>query len=138
LSDLLLFEGGADSASTLDSALVRAFPSDSVTRSRPMGLFWETYGLADGGETIDVAVSVERIDNGFFRAARQRLGLEGKDTPLRMRWTDARPPASGVTGRSVSLDLANLPEGRYRVTLWIIPPEGGAVTTSRDVQLMDR
>jgi hypothetical protein len=138
LSDLLLFEGGADPASTLDSALVRAFPNDSVDRSRPLGLFWETYGLTDGGETVDVAVSVERIDNGFFRAARQRLGLEDKDTPLRMRWTDARPPASGVTGRSVSLDLANLPAGRYRVTLSVTPPEGGPVMTSREVELVER
>jgi hypothetical protein len=138
LSDLLLFEGGAEPASTLDSALVRAFPSDSVVRSRPLGLFWETYGLAEGGESVDVAVSVERIDNGFFRAARQRLGLEDKDTPLRMRWTDARPPASGVTGRSVSLDLANLPGGRYRVTLSVTPTEGGPVATSREIELIER
>jgi hypothetical protein len=55
-----------------------------------------------------------------------------------MRWTDARPPASGVTGRSVSLDLANLAGGRYRVTLWVTPPEGGVVSTSREVELVER
>lgn len=138
LSDLLLFEGATEAASTLDSAAARSLPSDSVTRSAPLGIFWETYGLADGGESLDVAVSVERVDRGLFRAARQRLGLEERDAPLRMRWTDARPPASGLTGRSVSLDLASLPSGRYRVTLSITPAEGGAVTAWREVELAER
>lgn len=138
LSDLLLFGGTTEGASTLDSAVVRSIPSDSVTRSAPLGLFWETYGLADGGESLDVAVSIERVDHSFFRAARQRLGLEDKDTPLRMRWSDVRPPASALTGRSVSIDLANLPPGRYRVTLSITPADGGMVMTWREVELLER
>jgi hypothetical protein len=137
LSDLLLYRGAEEPAAELDSALARAVRGDTVSRSRPVGVFWETYGLADGGESVDVAVTVERIDQGWLRSARQRFGLAQEDTPLRIHWSDARPPASGVAARAISLDLANLPGGRYRLTLSLTPADGPPVTTARVVELLE-
>ena len=137
VSDLLLYRAGTDPASTLDSALILAIPGDTVARSRQLGLFWETYGLAAGGESIDLAVSVERIDRSWMRSARQRLGLTPGDTPIRIRWTDARPPADRAATHAVALDLANLDSGRYRITLTLTPPGGIAISTTREIALID-
>ena len=106
-----------------------------MTRGRPLGLFWETYGLFDG-ETVDLAVSVERVDHGWIRSARQRLGLTPVDTPIRILWTDARPPASDrAAPHAISLDLENLDPGRYRVTLTLTPAGGTPVATVREIAL---
>ncbi|MEP6620555.1 MAG: hypothetical protein ABJE47_14610 [bacterium] len=138
LSDLLLYRAGSEQAATLDSALARAIPGDTVARGRPIGLFWESYGVASEGETVDLMVTVERIDHSWFRSTRQRLGITAEDTPIRMKWTDARPPANRATARAISLDLANLDKGRYRVTLTMTPAAGAPVATSRELTLQDR
>ena len=137
LSDLLLYRAGAQPATSLDSALSGAIRGDTVTRNRPLGLFWETYGLAAEGESVDLSVSVERVDHGWIRSTRQRLGLTPVDTPIRIRWTDARPPADRAAAHAVSLDLANLDAGRYRVTLTLAPLGGEPVSTSREIGLID-
>jgi hypothetical protein len=137
LSDLLLYRAAGAPASTLDSALARAIPGDTAARSHPLGVFWEAYGLLGAGASVDVVVTVERVDRGWLRGVRQRLGLAPPDTPLRMRWSDTRPPTSGMAPRAISLDLANLPAGRYRLTLSLIPSDGVAVASSRELELLD-
>lgn len=137
LSDLLVYRAGVEPAATLDSALVRAIPGDTVTRNRPLGIFWETYGLSTDGETVDIAVSVERMDHGWIRSARQRLGLTPVDTPIRIRWSDARTNADRAAAHAISLDLANLDSGRYRVTLTLTPAGGSPVAATREVALID-
>ena len=132
VSDLLFYRSGSEPSRTLDSALTRAIPGDTVTRSQQLGIFWETYGPVAGGEGVEVAISVERIDRGWIRSTRQRLGLTPVDTPIRMHWTDVRPAGDGVAAHAVSLDLANLDAGRYRVTLTL----GPAGSTSREMQLL--
>lgn len=138
LSDLLVYRPGEEPAASLDSALARAIPGDTASRSRAIGLFWETYGPGDG-DSLDVAVTVERVDRSFLRTARQRMGLAEPDSPLRMRWSDARPGAGGIAPHAISLDLGNLPEGRYRLTLSLVPAGGGvAASTAREVRLLER
>ena len=106
-----------------------------MTRNRQLGIFWETYDPIAGGEGVEVAVSVERIDRGWMRSTRQRLGLTPLDTPIRMRWTDGRPAGNGATAHAVSLDLTNLDAGRYRVTLTLGPAHRALASTSREMQL---
>ena len=137
LSDLLMYRAGEAPATSLDSALARAIPGDSASRAKPIGVFWETYGLVAEGETVDLAVAVERIDRNWFRSARQRLGITPDDSPLRMRWTDARPPADRAAPHAVSLDLGNLEAGRYRITLTLTPVSGEAASSSREIELND-
>ena len=138
LSDLLLYRTAGDPATTLDSALATAVPGDTVGRDRPVGIFWETYGLASAGESVDVAVTVERIDRSWFRSARQALGLAAEDTPLRIRWTDARASSAGIAPHAVSLDLANLPGGRYRLTLSLTPDGATPVASSREIEVREQ
>ena len=138
LSDLLVYRAGDVPAVSLDSALARAVPGDTVTRDRQMGLFWETYGVAAEGESIDLSLSVERVDHSWIRSARQRLKLTPVDTPIRIHWTDARPATNNAAGHAVALDLGNLDAGRYRVTLTVVPSDGPGVSTTREVTLIDR
>jgi hypothetical protein len=135
LSDLLVYRAGEEPAPSLDSALARAIPGDTVTKGRALGIFWETYGLSSDGESVDVAVSVERVDHSWIRSARQKLGLTPMDTPIKVRWTDARPPANRAAAHAVSMDLENLDPGRYMLTLTLTPSSGPPVTSTREIAL---
>ena len=137
VSDLLIYRGGENLALSLDSALARAVAGDVLQRAVPVGLFWETYGLAADGESVDLSVRVDRVDRSFARTARQRLGLAQADTPIRIQWTDARPPADRAAPYAVSLDLRNLDAGRYRITVTVTPTTGPAVATVRQIALTD-
>ena len=137
LSDLLVYRAGETPAESLDSALAHAVPGDTVTRDRQVGLFWETYGVAREGEPLDIALSVERVDHTWIRSARQRLKLTPVDTPIRIRWTDARAATDSGAAHAVGLDLGNLDTGRYRVTLTLTPLDGSAVSTSREISLIE-
>jgi hypothetical protein len=139
LSDLLLYRPAAAPPESLDSALAVAIAGDTVARTRPVGIYWETYGVADAGEAFDVAVTVERIDRSWLRGARQRIGLAEKDSPLRLKWNDARPPQAGAAvSRAISLDLANLEPGQYRITVSLGRPNGETTTSARIIQLRER
>ncbi len=59
------------------------------------------------------------------------------DTPIRIQWADARPPADRAAPHPVSLDVGNLDAGRYRITLTVAPAAGPAVATAREVTLSD-
>ncbi|MDQ2667494.1 MAG: hypothetical protein M3Z05_15975 [Gemmatimonadota bacterium] len=138
LSDLLAYHAGEEPAASLDSALAHAVPGDAIARDRPVGLFWETYGIATAGESMDVSLSVERVDHSWIRSARQHLKLTPVDTPIRMHWSDERPRADSAAPHTLSLDLGNLDAGRYRLTLTLTPVDGTAVTTTRELSLIDR
>ena len=138
LSDLLVYRAGNAPAASLDSALARAVPGDTVARDRQVGFFWETYGIAAEGESIELSLSLERIDHPWLRSARQRLRLTPVDSPLRIRWTDARSSTGSGAGHAVALDLGNLDAGRYRVTLTLTPLDGAGASTSRELSLTDR
>lgn len=138
MSDLLLYRSADAPPTDLHEALRVAIPGDTASRSRGIGVFWETYGVAGEGESLDVAVTVERVDRSWLRGARQRLGLASPDSPLRFRWSDARPPADGPASRAISLDLANLDPGRYRITVALIRGGATEATASRALRLQAR
>jgi hypothetical protein len=135
ISDLLLYRPDDRERQDLDAALALAIPGDRVSAGAPLGLYWEAYGADGAAAALETAVLVERIDRGFFRAARQRLGLADPDSPVQIRWNEAGPGSGGVTPRALSLDLSLLPPGRYRVSLSLTPATGAGVTASREVEL---
>ena len=138
LSDLLLFRAGDSAPESIDAALEAAVPGDTLSRSRPIGVYWETYGIAESGESFDVGVTVERIDRSWFRGAKQLLRLAQPDNPLRLRWNDARPAAPGQPiSRAISLDLANQSPGKYRITVGLIRADGSVVASTRVIELRD-
>jgi hypothetical protein len=138
LSDLLLYRSGEMPPASLDSALVDAIPGDTVARTRPVGIYWETYG-ADSVASLDIAVTVERIDRSWLRGVRQRMRLAAPDSPLKLLWSDARPPQrGGYAPRAISLDLANLEPGRYRLTVAMSRGDEKPASSSRELELRER
>jgi hypothetical protein len=136
VSDLLLFSAEEGAPESITAALERAFPGDTLYRERPIGVYWETYGVAEQGEELDVAVTVERIDRSWLRGVRQKLKLSDPDSPLRLHWSDARPAAVGeVLPRAISLKLGNLEPGKYRITMALGRADGVSATASREVEL---
>lgn len=138
LSDMLLFRVREGAPESLDAALEAAVPGDTLSRVRPIGIYWETYGIAESGESFDVGVTVERIDRSWIRGAKQLLRLAEPDNPLRLRWNDARPAAPGqVISRAISLDLANQSPGKYRITVGLIRADRSVVASTRVIELRD-
>jgi hypothetical protein len=138
LSDLLLFRAGENAPESVDAALEAAVPGDTLSRSRPIGIYWETYGIAESGESFDVGVTVERIDRSWIRGAKQLLRLAEPDNPLRLRWNDARPAAPGQpAARAITLDLGNQSPGRYRNTVGLIRADGSVVASTRAIDLRE-
>lgn len=135
LSDLLLYRAQEQQPPELEVVLAHAIAGDSVARETPLGLFWESYAADGAGAEREAAVLVERIDRGFFRATRQRLGLADPDSPVQVRWMEPGPAAAGVTPRALSLDLSLLPVGRYRITVSVTPATGPGATASREIDL---
>ena len=136
LSDLLLFRAGEGATESLDAALASAIPGDTMSRSRPIGIYWETYGVPESGESFDVGVTVERIDRSWIRGAKQLLRLAAPDNPLRLRWNDARPATPGdALSRAISLDLANQAPGKYRITVGLVRANGTVVSSAREIEL---
>jgi len=136
LSDILLYRGGGDPPESVDSALARAVPGERVEKGQPLGVYWEAY-RPDAGDSARVSITVERIDHGLLRSAFQRLGIAQDDSPLRMNWTDARAVIGGVASYAVSLDLANLSTGRYRVSVSVAGSDGAPLTSSRELELTE-
>ena len=138
LSDMLLFRISEGAPESLDAALEAAVPGDTLSRSRAIGIYWETYGIAESGESFDLGVTVERIDRSWIRGAKQLLRLSEPDNPLRLRWNDARPAAPGqAISRAISLDLRNQSAGKYRITVGLIRADGSVVASTRVIELRD-
>ena len=138
LSDLLLFRAGEGAPESLDAALAAAIPGDTMSRSRKIGIYWETYGVAESGESFDVGVTVERIDRSWIRGAKQLLRLAAPDNPLRLRWNDARPATpDAALARAISLDLTNQSAGKYRITVGLVRANGTVVSSAREIELRE-
>lgn len=137
LSDVLLYRPGAAVPRALEEALPLAIAGDTVVRAQPVGVYWERYGPA-GRDTTAMALTMERVDRGWLRSARQRLRLAERDAPLRMSWQALGGGTAAVTPDAVSLDLATLPAGRYRLTLTLEPNGPAPASASRELELVDR
>ncbi|PYP76191.1 MAG: hypothetical protein DMD35_19280 [Gemmatimonadetes bacterium] len=138
LSDLLLFRAAEGAPESIDAALEAAVPGDTLSRSRPIGIYWETYGIAESGESFDVGVTLERIDRSWIRGAKQLLRLAEPDNPLRLRWNDARPATPGQPiSRAISLDVSNQSPGKYRITVGLIRADQSVVASTRVIELKD-
>src|SRR3989442_1680648 len=126
LSDLLLFAPPPDSLpATLESAALRARGSGIVPSDRPLGLYWELYGLTAGGEMVTTAVSVIPLKKGF-------LGL-GRSKGVRLEWQDVPERVDGIGARALTVDLSGLSPGRYRVVLSVKAEDEPAVAASREI-----
>jgi hypothetical protein len=107
------------------SALKRMATSHFVNKPGRFGVYWETYGFRPS-DTVEVAVWVERSTaQGIVRRLGIVMGMATDlNTPIAISWKEpesshrAHVFSEGnvtVVGRSVVIDVSNLPAGEYRL-----------------------
>lgn len=133
LSDLLLLEPEDSLPGTLDAAVRNALGSAKSRPNTVLGVFWEWYGPISGVEPVQITLTLAREGKSFLRRAIEWTGIVGRRTEsVGLRW-DERMEGSAPAGRSVRLELPDLPEGGYRLTLEVRSSRFGMVSTSREL-----
>jgi hypothetical protein len=130
LSDLLLYTPSADAPYSLDAARDSALTSEIVTASRPVGVFWETYGLSSVGEPVHFTLAVEQVDVGVMQHIAEALRFVDPTRALRIQWDEVPKQTNGIAGRGVRVDFSQLRTGRYRLQLAIVSGDRTAVSST--------
>lgn len=132
VSDLLLVDGAPSLPGDLDEAIPRAHGGTRFSRDRKIGLFWELYGTVPADSALPISLTITRVDESLLKRTFRALRIAPRTSPLTIRWRENG--ASGVlSARSVLLDLALVPAGKYAVKL-----EAGnspIATTSRIIEV---
>ena len=135
ISDLLLFDGPANLPTSLDEATARARGSLKVDRSKPVGVYWEMYGVSPAGETLAYRLTVTRERTPWYRRAAEKLGVVERRAPVRMQWDEPSARPGAAHARALAVDFSTLPEGRYRIELTLETGNLTIATASRTVDV---
>ncbi|HVH67083.1 MAG TPA: hypothetical protein VM716_04395 [Gemmatimonadales bacterium] len=139
VSDLLLVDAGDSLPTALAPAIPTAHASKRVRVDRPLGLYWEVYGLRPDGEEVKTSATVTRQGGGFLRRAVEAVGLAGHHRNVSLEWAEVLVPGAAdphVAGRALALDLSSLSLGRYRIEVTVTAHERAPVTLRRDIELV--
>lgn len=121
ISDLLLFDAteapAARGAPSLAEVTPLARTTDTIARSRSLGVYWEAYRAPDDTAAAEIAVTLEPMAAGWLRRTLWKAGLGARATAVRLRW--AAPPRPTDPAQSVALSLRELPPGAYRLVVTI-------------------
>ncbi|MDF2771944.1 MAG: hypothetical protein K0S86_1438 [Geminicoccaceae bacterium] len=137
VSDLLLFDDPATLPTSLDEAMRRARGALRVERSEPVGVYWEMYGIAPGGEPLEYTLTVTRVGARWLRRAAEKMGVLDRRAPVRMKWDEPAARPDGVRARALAVDFSTLPEGRYRIDLALEADGQPPAVASRVVEVSD-
>lgn len=135
ISDLLLFDDPANLPTSLDEASARARGSMRVDRTRPVGVYWEMYGVSPAGETLAYRLTVTRERTPWYRRAAEKLGVVDRRAPVRMQWDEPSARPGAARSRALAVDFSTLPEGRYRIDLTLEAGDLTIATASRTVDV---
>ncbi len=127
LSDPLLFEPTGSAVGDLDAAMKYALGSTTIRRGK-VGIYWETYGLAQSDSTQPVSLTLTRVQVGALRRLGESIGLASRMSPLRIQWNQVN--GSTIAYRAVVLDLSLIPQGKYQLRL-----ETGSAATTRTIEI---
>ncbi len=134
ISDVLLFDPPPGEVRDLAHALPHALGSLTVPAGKKLGLYWEMYGLARADSAFPVSLTLRRVSRGSLRRLAETMGLAERSSPLTIAWRETEFN-SLVAVRSVVLDLALIPRGRYVLRVEVKPAAGAPVGTSRAIEI---
>ena len=132
VSDPLLFRAGEDLPRSLAQAAGRALGTTHLSRSQPVGVYWEIQGSEADSVAVAVAMIPER--RGLLGRIAQGLSLVKGRAPVTLAWT-AADSAGRVLGQAFELDLSRLGAGAYTLRLTATAPSGRARTAERSIVL---
>jgi|tagenome__1003787_1003787.scaffolds.fasta_scaffold20989455_3 hypothetical protein len=135
ISDLLIFTPTSPDTQlqALDAVLPLAVHDDHVSASRPVGVFFETYGARPEGETFDVALQIDRVKEGWRRRAAERLHLASPFSPVKVQWRETPNGEIRIPSRAMTLDLSRLEPGRYEIRLTLTAKDELAAVATREI-----
>jgi hypothetical protein len=120
-SDILIHAPAELPPKTLDAASPLALGTtqlDAAVHSL-VGVYWESYGLAAGGETAEVVLALERTDISWLQRAASRVRRGSSARPLHIRWQEVYGLHSDEPGRSLTLELSGITPGRYLLSVTV-------------------
>lgn len=134
ISDLLMFDTSGESADNLDAAMARMIGSSRVSGKGKLGIFWEVYDLDATRTQLPVALTLTRLKGNTMERVLQTLGIVENPTPLSIRWSET-PSAVATSPRSIIIDLALIPHGRYELLLAIGPDQRPLASAKRVIEV---
>lgn len=140
VSDLLLFDPLDSISPDLPSVLPHALATTRIPVGGRVGLFWEVHGLSPMGEMVTTSLTVGPVGGGWLRHTVEALGLVGRRSTVNLQWEETLTPQGTsdptVAQRALTLDLAGLPPGRYRIELEVTASGRAPFTSSRDIEIV--
>jgi hypothetical protein len=139
ISDLLLLHGSERDVGSLDEAIEIARGSARVPPDTRLGVYWELYGLDPSiSPAITMSLALHRTPSGAiggaFRWLGQAVGLVDDDTPIRTEWEE-EVIAGRWMGRSLTVRVPDLTEGRYTLVLTGTVPGREPVVAVREIEV---
>jgi hypothetical protein len=135
LSDILLVEPAQPLPANLIEAEELALGTTRLTESSVIGVYFEMYGLAAGEEPrVSLQVVAQR------GAQPLRLGRDSiaarVTSAMVTEWQERPAAGSGIEPRSLGIDLATLPRGRYTLSIAISLPGHPWVESVRTIEVV--
>jgi len=134
LSDLILLGPPGESARTLTEAAPHALPGTILEGARQVVVGWEVYGIHTR-EGVGFELSVAPAPGGLLRRAGEWLRVVPREAGTRTAWEEPGHEERGPLFRALSLDLGDLPPGRYLLRVVATLPGRGSVETIRELEL---
>jgi hypothetical protein len=135
LSDVLLYDPTGALPRSLPEAVASARASSHASTDRPLGLYWEMYGLPDSGEPVHLSLTIERTNPSWWLRARRAMHLAGSDAPIVLAWADVPASIDGIAARALSVDLSRLAAGHYRLRIELQAAHSAPAVTEREFAL---
>ncbi len=118
ISNLLLFKLEGDSLKTdLDSVLPKMTASSNVIPNSSVGLYWELYGLQQGGNRLNMSLELAKLKKDFYKKRKTLASLTDKKPEVKLEWVDAVEIDGAYGGRAVEVELPKLKKGFYLFTM---------------------
>ena len=135
-SDLLFYMPHDSAPASLVDAIPRALHALRAPSNRQVGVFWETYGVRDGGEPVTYALFVSPEGQNLLHHALVKLHLVDPDRALSVQWQEVPSAVNGVASRGVTVDLSRLKPGRYSVRLTLTSGTDLPIVTERTIEIL--
>lgn len=126
-----------------ESVLLNMLPTYSVSTNRPVGVYWESYGVSPA-DSVRVAVGVQRQSrSGVLRRIGVALNVvPDDDTPIHLAWSSTGGDAHLVSGapvaivaRTIVLNAATLSPGDYWLEVVVAPKGREPVRARRAIRV---
>ncbi len=139
LSEMLFFQEYDGLPRDLDEVLEHALASIKVSRTKKLGVYFESYGAKPAGEMLKVTMTVAREEDepGFLRRRAQALRLSREATPVSVTVEDLSARNRPYSPRAVYLDITALRKGAYIVQLEVDVAGQYVVRSERALEIID-